>query len=239
MASSSIRAISMALPRVSMTRIPVVAFANYSPAATIVHQTSAHPSGYSSMPSHKETTTRKSQPPGKNYLHEVKRYESLEDEVLMDLGLAMSRKSQGRQSVGGHTHNHSGGKGDQPHQQLHLGKNRGKTNPKLDLDSYMEVELERTTATFEQTVVDQVKADVIHPSAKNTHPGSGHVRHELASTLGQELKTEDQKSNLSHFAADAIRMAESDKSVLKQDKAKIHDVREEDPSIKPDPSQRS
>ncbi|KAI1313846.1 hypothetical protein EDD11_002479 [Mortierella claussenii] len=227
--ASSIRATAMGLPRVSMARIPLVAFAN-SHIVPVSFANSAHPSAYSSMsPTHanqKEASwannakkmadklehsaqkmASNSDKSTKDYLHEVKQFENAEDELLKDLGLATAPGTKNAVSTGSQhdakSHNHSGGKGD------------------------MHPDSTPSTATFEQTLVDQVEADVIHPAAKkNLH--SPHHQQEMISSLIEELKADKQRtSNLSQHASDAIRMVESH-SVLKQDRAPIHAVREDD-----------
>ncbi|KAF9952991.1 hypothetical protein BGZ72_005774 [Mortierella alpina] len=237
--ASSIRSAAMALPRVSMARIPLVAFAN-SHIAPASHANSSHPSAYSSMParngrkspnstsswadSAKESAGKLERSAEKmaktidnnkkDYLREVKQYDNPEDEVMMELGLAMSCNNSSKNKTGAstaaggqhqgtqHHHNYSGGKGDLRNRQ------DGSSN------------------TFEETLVDQVK-EGIRP-AKGS---SDDHEQEMASSLSEELK-DKQGSTLSKHASDAIRMVESH-SILKQDQAPIHAVRDEDPSEKP------
>ncbi|KAF9566225.1 hypothetical protein EC968_003808 [Mortierella alpina] len=242
--ASSIRSAAMALPRVSMARIPLVAFAN-SHIAPVSHANSSHPSAYSSMPARNgrknpnttsswaesakesaEKLERSAEKMGsaekmaktndkstKDYLREVKQYDNPEDEVMMQLGLAMSSKDSHKNKTGAstaadgshqgtqHHHNYSGGKGDVRNRQ------DGSSN------------------TFEESLVDQVKEGI--------RPANGHSDHEqeMASSLCEELKADKKNSTLSQHASDAIRMVESH-SILKQDQAPIHSVRDEDPSEK-------
>ncbi|KAG0198995.1 hypothetical protein BGX28_007645 [Mortierella sp. GBA30] len=231
--ASSIRQASMALPRVSMARVPLVAFANCH-ITPINHANSSHPSAFSSMPpqngrksssntgssssswsnSAKETASKLEQSAKKmakeinenkkDYLREVKQYDSPEDEVMMELGLAMS-KSKGKDKIDAskyvHHHNYSGGKGD------------------------VQTQKDDVT-TFEDTLVDQVKEDIRPTKIKSDH------QQEMVSSLSDELKADRRaSSSLSQHASDAIRMVESH-SILKHDKAPIHAVRDEDPSQK-------
>ncbi|KAF9900299.1 hypothetical protein EC991_007641 [Linnemannia zychae] len=226
--ASSIRAVSMALPRVSMARIPLVAFAN-THVAPASHANSAHPSAYSSMPRNKNNTSwsnaaqstadkleqsaKSMNKSTKDYLREVKQYDSEEDEVLMELGLAMSTNSikHGNSAKTGkqqqHTENQSGGRGKRTHDR-------------------------QTGGTFEESLSSDIQADVTHPAGKGFHNADQHHQQELISSLCEELKVGQTKSNqLSQHASDAIRMVESH-SILKQDKAPVHNVRDEDPAEK-------
>ncbi|KAF9284968.1 hypothetical protein BGZ68_004280 [Mortierella alpina] len=232
--ASSIRSAAMALPRVSMSRIPLVAFANshITPAS---HANSSHPSAYSSMPARNgrkdpssssswaesakesagklersaEKMAKTIDTNTKDYLREVKQYDNPEDEVMMELGLAMScnnnsknKKGASTAANGHHHHNYSGGKGDVRDRQ------------------------DGPSTTFEETLVDQVKEGI-----RPAKGGSDHER-EMASSLSEELKADKKGSTLSQHASDAIRMVESH-SILKQDQAPIHAVSDEDPSEKP------
>ncbi|KAG0044889.1 hypothetical protein BGZ83_009834 [Gryganskiella cystojenkinii] len=228
---STLRTVSMALPRVSMARIPIVALTN----GHVPHAHSVHPSGYSSMSSRsswsnaaKKTADKLEQSAkslsGNNkkkkqedHMREVKQYDNPEDEVLMNLGLAMScnnhHDSPNHQFQNHHQHhNQSGGKGQA-------------SGPKVAGDtSHL-----HSGSTFEQSLVDQVQADVLHPSVKNKEH-----QQELVSTLCQQLKVEKQArqdSGMSQHASDAIRMVES-RSVLKRDNAPVHALNEEDYSNK-------
>ncbi|KAF9153952.1 hypothetical protein BG015_002258 [Linnemannia schmuckeri] len=225
--ASSIRAISTSLPRISMARIPLVAFTNTHVAPTITSQThahahanSAHPSAYSSMPprSNKytnaadklEQSAKNMSKSAKDYIREVKRYDSEEDEVLMELGLAMSSSSIKRSNSNAgnkHTANQSGGR------KAHVRQSGG---------------------TFEESLSSDIQADVRHPASKGFHHADQHHQQELVSSLCEELKGQpsaSSSSRLSQHASDAIRMVESH-NILKHDKAPVHDVREEDPSEK-------
>ncbi|KAF9086252.1 hypothetical protein BGX23_009025 [Mortierella sp. AD031] len=224
--ASSIRVISMGLPRVSMARIPLVALAN-THLAPVSHANSAHPNAYSSMPPRKSTSSSWSNEAQstadkleqsakslnestKDYVREVKHYDSEEDEVLMELGLAMSSNSIKQR---GHTSkskagNQSGGK--RTHQ------------------------IQSETETFEETLSSDIEAEVIHPLAHGLHSDKHHQHEqEMISSLCEELKQSNPSSRLSQHASDAIRMVESH-NILKQDKAPVHDLRDEDPAEKAD-----
>ncbi|KAG0368566.1 hypothetical protein BGX24_002768 [Mortierella sp. AD032] len=229
--ASSIRAVSMALPRISMARIPLVAFAN-THVVPASHANSAHPNAYSSMPPRKnsnsswsnaaqstaeklEQSAKSLNKSTKDYLREVKQYDSEEDEVLMELGLAMSTNSikNGNKAASEskqqqqHTGNQSGGKGKRTHYR-------------------------QTGGTFEETLSSDIQAEVTHPAGKGFHHADQHHQQELISSLCEELKVGEQNSSrLSQHASDAIRMVESH-SILKQDKAPVHNVRDEDPAEK-------
>ncbi|KAF9129957.1 hypothetical protein BGW39_003613 [Mortierella sp. 14UC] len=233
--ASSIRAVSMALPRVSMARIPLVAFAN-THVAPASHANSAHPSAYSSMPPRNknntwsnaaQSTADKLEKSAKNmnkstkdYMREVKQYDSEEDEVLMELGLAMSTTSiknranaDKQQHDQQHTGNQSGGRGKQTHDR-------------------------HTGVTFEETLSSDIQAEVTHPLGKDFDLSDLHHQQELITSLCEELKVDHpESSRLSQHASDAIRMVESH-SILKQDKAPVHDVRDEDPDEKADRYQK-
>lgn len=193
--ASSIRSAAMALPRVSMSRIPLVAFAN-SHIAPASHANSSHPSAYSSMPARNgrkdpnstsswaesakesagklersaEKLAKTIDTNAKDYLREVKQYDNPEDEVMMELGLAMScnnnsknKKGASTAANGHHHHNYSGGKGDVRNRQ------------------------DGSSTTFEETLVDQVKEGI--------RPGKGNSDHEqeMASSLSEELKVQPRK----------------------------------------------
>ncbi|KAF9183071.1 hypothetical protein BGZ51_004257 [Haplosporangium sp. Z 767] len=234
--ASSIRAVTKALPRVSMARIPIVAFANN-------HANSAHPSAYSSLSprtapkdskaawaaSAKDAAHRLehsaqelddyTNQDKEDYIRDVKPYDSPEDEVMMELGLAMSNarkqdahhlKNNGSttaRSAGPMQHNHSGGK--------------------LDEDI-------ADSLTFEDTLVDQIQADVVDPSEELVHGSRNHQK-EMIYSLSNELK--NNAATLSQHASDAIRMVESH-SVLKQDRATIHTIGDEEPISKPTNAQK-
>ncbi|KAF9104499.1 hypothetical protein BGX27_010071 [Mortierella sp. AM989] len=220
--AASIRSAAMGLPKVSMTRIPLVAFAN-SHVAPASHANSAHPSTFSSMSplsdkskswsnSAKKAADQLEQSAQKlsgNLDNEVKQF--AEDEILKDVSIAMnatkatSSSHKAYYSGNHHHHNHSGREGD------------------CDTDVF---------TTFEQLLVDQVHADMVHPLAKqNQH------YNEIISSLLEELKSDKNGSSLSQHASDAIRMVESH-SILKQDKAPIHNVGEVDPTQKTDPKSK-
>ncbi|KAF9924380.1 hypothetical protein FBU30_005650 [Linnemannia zychae] len=219
--ASSIRAVSKALPRVSMARIPLVAFANTHVAPAIhAHATSTHPSAYSSMPSRPnnkdsswsdaahstadklEKSAKDMDKATKDYLREVKQYENEEDEVLMELGLAMSSDSI-KDKVKS-TRNQNGGK-------------RVSQN---GID------------TFEEKIGFEIQADVTNPSAKASYRSDQHNQQEFISSLCEELKAADlTQPHLSQHASEAIRMVESH-NILKQDKAPVHDISNEDPAEK-------
>ncbi|KAG0254204.1 hypothetical protein BG011_005892 [Mortierella polycephala] len=234
--ASSIRAVTKGLPRVSMARIPIVAFASS-------HANSVHPNAYSSMSprtaskdsetawaaSAKDAAHRLEHSAQKlathtnqdkeDYIRDVKPYDTPEDEVMMELGLAMSnaRKQDARhtnnvdsttvKSAGPMQHNHSGGKLDVP-----------------IVDS----------TTFEDSLVDEIQADVVDPSENLAHGSRNHEK-EMIHSLSNEVK--DNAATLSQHASDAIRMVESH-SVLKQDSATIHNVGDEDPASKTMDSQK-
>ncbi|KAG0233745.1 hypothetical protein BGX31_004786 [Mortierella sp. GBA43] len=147
----------------------------------------------------------------KDYLREVKHFDNAEDEMVKVYGLTMnSTNISGRATSENNQHHHH----------HHHNKSGGKGRSSSASSSVM--------TTFEQLLVDQVQADMIHPDAKPTQNTQHHSH--MVSSLLEELKN-DQTSNLSKHASDAIRMVES-QHVLKQDKAPIHDVRNEDPSEK-------
>ncbi|KAG0077234.1 hypothetical protein BGZ93_011468 [Podila epicladia] len=234
---SSLRSFSMALPRISMARIPMTPFAS-SPAIITSPSNGAHLSGFSSMaPNHKdsswsksaknaadklENSAKKMAQRNKDYLREVKQYDCPEDEVLMELGLA--RSSTGTQQA-------AKGQGEGGH-----GFSKGFLNPGVgDKNKSQEGWAYTNNANgFEQTIMDQVQADVVHPSAKLPHHQHKHEP-EMVSSLCQELKDTSSTSSklssskLSSYASDAIRMVESH-NILKHDRAPVHDMRDEDPS---------
>ncbi|GJJ70314.1 hypothetical protein EMPS_02663 [Entomortierella parvispora] len=242
--ASTLRTVSMALPRVSMARIPIVAFVN----THVPHANSAHPSGYSSMSKKSSATSTNSSSPtwskaakkaaeklennaksmsGKqDHLREVKQYDNPEDEVMMNLGLAMSCNNQHQDPHGDRQqhHNQSGGKGSvAAHHPSH--PHHSKVTPS-EPGAFSE------GTTFEETLVSQVQADVLHPSARNKEH-----EQELVSTFCQQLKNE-RASNMSQHASDAIRMVESH-SVLKRDNAPVHTLNDEDFSSKSATSSRT
>ncbi|KAG0037220.1 hypothetical protein BGZ82_002938 [Podila clonocystis] len=233
---SSLRSVSMALPRISMARIPMTPFAS-SPAILTSASNSAHPSSFSSMtPNHKDSSSwsksakhvadklehsaKKMAQRDKDYLREVKQYDCPEDEVLTELGLA--RSSTGTRQAG---KGQSGGARDNGFSKGFLSPGVGARNKSQGGWEYTE-----NTNGFEQTIMDQVQADVVHPSAKTPLHQHKHAP-EMVSSLCQELKadTSSSSSKLSSYASDAIRMVESH-NILKHDKAPIHDMRDEDPS---------
>lgn len=188
---SSIRSISMALPRVSMARIPLVAFTNthVSPAVvasqtqTHAHTNSAHPSAFSSMPPSRknsnkytdaadrlEQSAKSINKSTKDYLREVKQFDSAEDEVLMELSLAMSTKSikhpNGANKDNGnmHTGNQSGGRKAMIHETRTGG------------------------GTFEESLSSDIQADVVHPAGMGFHHADHHHQQEVLSSLCKELK---------------------------------------------------
>lgn len=125
-----------------------------------------------------EHSAKKMAKEDKDYLREVKQYDSPEDEVLMELGLA--RSSAGTQaaqkSEGAHGSGFSRG---------FLSPGVGGTKGKSNEGAWAYTD---NTSGFEQTIVDQVQADVVHPSAKPQH--NQHHKHapEMVSSLCQELK---------------------------------------------------
>ncbi|KAG0363653.1 hypothetical protein BG005_009071 [Podila minutissima] len=233
---SSLRSISMALPRISMARIPMTPFAS-SAAILTSPSNSAHPSGFSSMaPNRKdsssfsksaknvadklENSAKKMAQRNKDYLREVKQYDNPEDEVLMELGLARSSTGAQQAAKGQCEGGHGFSKG-------FLNPGVGDKNKSQGGWTYT-----NNASGFEQTIMDQVQADFVHPSAK---PPSHQHKHEpeMVSSLCQELKADasstSSKSKLSSYASDAIRMVESH-NILKHDRAPVHDMRDEDPS---------
>ncbi|KAK3817795.1 MAG: hypothetical protein J3Q66DRAFT_341165 [Benniella sp.] len=219
------------LPRVPMARIPLAALAT-SHIAPMSHANSAHPSAFSSMPSTRKGASNWAQSANtiadkledsaeklsQDYLREVKQFDSTDDKMAKKVGTAMNTSSSGdnhHQEANKRTHhNQSGGKNSissssTPGSHLH-----GTSKPLP------------TMTTFEQSLVDQVQANVIHPARKTNHQQH---HQEMVFSLLEELKAD--KSNLSKHASDAIRMVESH-HVLKQDRAPIHDVSNEDPSEK-------
>ncbi|KAF9392596.1 hypothetical protein CPB97_000049 [Podila verticillata] len=243
---SSLRTVSNALPRISMARIPLVAFTN-NPAILTSPSNSAHPSGFSSMAANQkdssswsksaknvasklEHSAKKMAKEDKDYLREVKQYDSPEDEVLMELGLA--RSSTGSKAAQGREGEHGSG-----FSRGFLNPGVGGTKGKSSEGAWTYTE---NASGFEQTIMDQVQADVVHPSAKPPH--HQHHKHapEMVSSLCQELKADasstssassasSASSKLSSYASDAIRMVESH-NILKHDHAPVHDMRDEDPS---------
>ncbi|KAF9309873.1 hypothetical protein BGZ91_007264 [Linnemannia elongata] len=180
--ASSIRAISMSLPRVSMARIPLVAFTNTHVAPTLTsqahayaHANSTHPSAYSSMPTRSNSN----------------KYTNAADK------LEQSAKNMNQSTK----------------------------------DYLRERQVE---GTFEETLWSDIQADVAHPAGNEFHHADHHHEQELISSLCEELKEQPSatsSSRLSQHASDAIRMVESH-SILKQDKAPVHNVRDEDPAEK-------
>jgi len=170
-----------------MARIPIVAFVN----THVPHANSAHPSGYSSMskksptsPSPSSTSwssaakkaAEKLEQSAKSlsgnqdrqdYVREVKQYDNPEDEVMMNLGLAMSCNNH-----------HQDSNRDQT--QKHQTPNRGKAAAAAPPGTFSQ------GSTFEQSLVSQVQADVLHPSVKNKEH-----EQELVSTLSQQLKVRE------------------------------------------------
>ncbi|KAG0299458.1 hypothetical protein BGZ98_010040 [Dissophora globulifera] len=211
----ALRSITMGLPRIPMSRIPLVALANTqvhaAPANTNKHLNHSHSdrtSAYSSSSSswnkavdHREHSSNNIDKSTKEYLREVKQFENAEDELMMELGLAMNSVSHHLDNISGqkkrnamdraasaeaakhvaHSNNSSGGKVTQPR--------RGNGSSVLS---------STTTTTFEETLEEQ---------------------------------GDQEPTNLSQHASDAIRMVESH-SMLKQDKAPVHAVRDEDPDAK-------
>lgn len=191
---SSLRTVSNALPRISMARIPLVAFTN-NPAILTSPSNSAHPSGFSSMAANQkdssswsksaknvasklEHSAKKMAKEDKDYLREVKQYDSPEDEVLMELGLA--RSSTGSKAAQGREGEHGSG-----FSRGFLNPGVGGTKGKSSEGAWTYTE---NASGFEQTIMDQVQADVVHPSAKPPH--HQHHKHapEMVSSLCQELK---------------------------------------------------
>ncbi|KAF9539454.1 hypothetical protein EC957_005376 [Mortierella hygrophila] len=190
------------------------------------HANSTHPSAYSSMPSRSnsnkytnaadklEQSAKSLNKSTKDYLREVKHYDSEEDEVMMKLGLAMSSKSI----------KHPNNTGTHANMNKHTGNQSGGRKAH-------EIQ---TGGTFEETLSSDIQADVTHPAGKEFHHADQHHQQELISSLCEELKGQPSAastSRLSQHASDAIRMVESH-SILKQDKAPVHNVRDEDPAEK-------
>jgi hypothetical protein len=188
---SSIRSISTALPRISMARIPLVAFTNthVSPAFTAsqtqshAHATSAHPSAYSSMPSSRNSNSNKYtnaadkleksakglSEAAKEYIREVKQYDSEEDEVLMELGLAMSTKSI-KHSNGANKNNN-----------MHTGNQSGGRRALIH-------DIKTEGNTFMESLSSDIQAEVTHPAGKAFHHADQHHQQEFISSLCEELK---------------------------------------------------
>ncbi|KAK3817072.1 MAG: hypothetical protein JOS17DRAFT_394344 [Linnemannia elongata] len=184
--ASSIRAISMSLPRISMARIPLVAFTNTHVTPTLTsqahahaHANSTHPSAYSSMPSRSssnkytnaadklEQSAKSMNKSTKDYLREVKQYDSEEDEVLMELGLAMSSNSIKHSNTGTHANKNT-----------HTGNQSGGRK----------AHERQVGGTFEETLSSDIQADVTHPAGKGFHHADQHHQQELISSLCEELK---------------------------------------------------
>ncbi|KAF9902606.1 hypothetical protein BX616_001875 [Lobosporangium transversale] len=238
--ASSIRTAASALPRVPMTRIPLVVFANshVSP-ASLASVNGAHPSAFSSMTAHKDTKTGNTwvdnakkvvekleqsaqklagtmDKTTQNYLNEVKQFEHAEDDLWKDVGLAVNSK---------HAHEKATAANMMPNSHYPISHNQsgGKTinnNDRL---------MTEDATSFEDPFVDQIQADVIYSDSKVKKDSIHHQ--EMLYSLLEELKADKQQTNLSKHASDAIRMVESH-NVLKQDKAPIHAIRDEDPSQK-------
>lgn len=172
-----------------MARIPIVAFVN----THVPHGNSAHPSGYSSMSKKSPTPSPSSSPSwssaakkaaeklehsakamssSQDHIREVKQYDNPEDEVMMNLGLAMSCNNIHQDSNRDKTL-------QQPHlqQQPRRGSKASATAPPGTFSQ---------GSTFEQSLVSQVQADVLHPSVKNKEH-----EQELVSTLSQQLKVRE------------------------------------------------
>lgn len=174
-----------------MARIPMTPFAS-SPAILTSPSNSAHPSSFSSMaPNRKdssswsksakhaadklENSAKKMAQQNKDYMREVKQYDSPEDEVLMELGLARSSTQQTAKGQ------NEGVRGS--------GFSKGFLNPGVGAKDKSEGGWAYTNnaSGFEQTIMDQVQADVVHPSAK-TPPNQHKHAPEMVSSLCQELK---------------------------------------------------
>ncbi|KAG0050573.1 hypothetical protein BGZ90_007008 [Linnemannia elongata] len=150
----------------------------------------------------------------KDYLREVKHYDSEEDEVMMELGLAMSSNSI----------KHTNNTGTQANKNNYTGNQSGGRK----------AHERQVEGTFEETLWSDIQADVAHPAGNEFHHADHHHEQELISSLCEELKEQPSatsSSRLSQHASDAIRMVESH-SILKQDKAPVHNVRDEDPAEK-------
>ncbi|KAG0347212.1 hypothetical protein BG004_008190 [Podila humilis] len=243
---SSLRSVSKALPRISMARIPMVVFANNSPATTFTTPNTAHQSGFSSMPANQKDSSSSSssswsKPANdaadklehsakqmsakqkKDYLHEVKRYEAPEDELLMELGLARSSSSPQKTSTSVQGETGTGSTGGTGFSKAFLNHGVGGSNNTQQGWIYTGKD-----SGFEDSLVDQVQADVIHPAAKKQQKHK-HAP-EIMSSICQELKKDAPNgSKLSSYASDAIHMVES-RNILKHDKAPVHDLGDEDPS---------
>ncbi|KAF9169712.1 hypothetical protein BGX21_009887 [Mortierella sp. AD011] len=228
--AASIRSVAMGLPKVSMARIPLVAFAN-SHVAPVSHANSSHPSTFTSMSPHndkadswaktaKKTADRLEQSAQKlggtqesktkDYLDEVNRFSNAEDNLMKDVSIAMnSPKAAGKNSShkahqSGDHHNRHGGRDDR---------------------------IIGAPTSFEQTFVDQVQADLIPPSTSKLSHDKKHDKETVASLL-EELKGDKNGANLSKHASEAIRMVES-QNILKHDKAPMNTVGDLDPTQKP------
>ncbi|KAG0366089.1 hypothetical protein BGZ54_005836 [Gamsiella multidivaricata] len=242
--AASIRSVAMGLPRVSMARIPLVAFAN-THVAPLSHANSVHPSAFSSMPASRKDKTwsnsankvadqlehtaskfpEDNDRTTKDYLREVKQFEHAEDALLRDLGLIKSVHQE--DDIYNHSkHPSKNTPSKNTPSKSTASKSNSSTGKKRAAKS-----AEEPKDTFEETFVAQVRADVFYPSTKMNHDDSQHHQQEMVSSLLEELKNDNQTANLSQHASDAIRMVESH-NVLKQDEAPIHDVREEDPTQK-------
>ncbi|KAF9420690.1 hypothetical protein BGZ94_009058 [Podila epigama] len=258
---SSLRTVSKALPRVSMARIPMVVFASQGPAIVSSHSSSSsssssseHSSGFSSMPPRQKETSwsksaraaadrlehsaKKMAQQDKDYLREVKQYDSPEDEVLMNLGLARSsndgqHQPQQLQGQGAEHTMYSGQSAGRHHGGVKSGFSKSFLEPGVGGGSNKNQEgwtFTGKASGFEQSLVDQVQADVLHPSASKEHLQQSKHAPEMVTSICQELKSSSSSSpKLSIYASDAIRMVESH-SILKQDRAPVHDMREEDPT---------
>ncbi|KAG0258262.1 hypothetical protein DFQ27_004736 [Actinomortierella ambigua] len=236
--SSAIRSI---LPRVSMSRIPVAAFVN---------ATAVHPSGYSSMPARSNASTSANVPNSKldipkEYLREVKHDDHPPPDEQPLMGLAMSRArstSSSSSSCYSSSSSSSAPSSDRDHD-IPLGTvaaetERQMTQRRREAVSPENVPLSSSSSSsvpegFEQTVVDQYQAAIGSPPPLSEYASSStsrlrtgrQRRRELATVLTDRLKYKPE--GLSQHAWDAIRAVESHK-LLKQDRAPIHALNEED-----------
>ncbi|KAG0230071.1 hypothetical protein BGW42_001175 [Actinomortierella wolfii] len=227
------------LPRVSMNRIPVAAFVN---------ATAVHPSAYSSVPARSNASSSASNVPNskldipKEYLREVKHDDRPSDEQLL-MGAAMSRScspSSSSSSSSSLSSFSSSTSSDRDHD-VPLGKvaaetERQMSQRKRDAAAAQQHSSSSTSSSepegFEQTVLDQYQAAIgDDPSlpqyaSSSTRKGAESQRRQaLASVLSEGLKYKPE--GLSQHAWDAIRAFESQK-LLKQDRAPIHALHDED-----------
>ncbi|KAI7818497.1 hypothetical protein BC939DRAFT_462669 [Gamsiella multidivaricata] len=199
--AASIRSVAMGLPRVSMARIPLVAFAN-THVAPLSHANSVHPSAFSSMPASRKDKTwsnsankvadqlehtaskfpEDNDRTTKDYLREVKQFEHAEDALLRDLGLIKSVHQE--DDIYNHSkHPSKNTPSKNTPSKSTASKSNSSTGKKRAAKS-----AEEPKDTFEETFVAQVRADVFYPSTKMNHDDSQHHQQEMVSSLLEELK---------------------------------------------------